>query len=520
MFVQMEKLFVEMPERNVVSWTTMISGYSKGEMGWKALGLFVLMGRDGVRPNMYTYSSVLGACDGFRILRQLHCGLVKYGLESDVFVRSALIDVYAKWGEVSDALGVFDEMRTGDSIVWSSIIGAFAQNNDGDEALNLFKRMKRAGFVAHRATLTSTLRACTGLGLLELGRQVHVHVFKYNKDLILSNALLDMYCKCGGLEDANTIFSRMEEKDVISWSTMILGLAQNGFSREALNLFEKMKLSGVRPNHISILGVLFSCSHAGLLEDGWYYFRSMRELFGIAPHREHYACMIDLLGRAGKLDDAFKLIHELESGPDSVTWRALLGACRIHRNADIAIYAAKEILKLEPDDVGTHILLSNVYANTQRWNEVMHLREAMRDRGIKKEPGCSWIEISKKIHAFTFRDESHPQIENIHRQLKLLITRLRATGYAPDTNFILQDVEGEQKEESLQYHSEKLAITFGLISLPKQGTIRIRKNIRICGDCHLFAKLVANLEGRIIVIRDPIRYHHFRDGECSCGDYW
>ncbi|GAB2212819.1 hypothetical protein Droror1_Dr00020814 [Drosera rotundifolia] len=177
----------------------------------------------------------------------------------------------------------------------------------------------------------------------------------------------------------------MEKKDVISWSTMILGLAQNGFSREALKLFEKMKLSGVRPNHISILGVLFSCSHAGLLEDGWYYFRSMRELFGIAPHREHYGCTIDLLSRAGKLDDAFKLIHELESGPDSVIWRALLGACRIHRNADITIYAAKEILKLEPDDVGTHILLSNVYANTQRWNEVMHLREAVRDRGIKTE---------------------------------------------------------------------------------------------------------------------------------------
>ncbi|GAB2260839.1 hypothetical protein Droror1_Dr00011694 [Drosera rotundifolia] len=168
MLGDVEKLFVEMPERNVVSWTTMISGYSKGEMGWKALGLFVL------------------------------------------------IDVYAKWCEVSDALGVFDEMRTGDSIVWSLIIGTFAQNNDDDEALNLFKRMKRAGFVAHQVTLTSTLRACTGLGLLELGRQVHVHVFKYNKDLILNNALLDMYCKCGGLEDANTIFSRMEEKDVIS----------------------------------------------------------------------------------------------------------------------------------------------------------------------------------------------------------------------------------------------------------------------------------------------------------------
>lgn len=514
------KLFEEMPERNVISWTTMISGLTNAKLNDKALEFLILMLREGVRPNMYTYSTVLRASHGLPNLKQLHCSIIKSGLDSDVFVRSALIDIYSKWGELQNALLVFNEMVTGDSVVWNSIIGGFAQNTDGDEALNLFKRMKMAGFLADQATLTSVLRACTGLALLELGRQVHVHIVKFDQDLILNNALLDMYCKCGSLEDANSVFSRMAVRDVISWSTMIAGLAQNGYSREALKLFESMKVSGPRPNYITILGVLFACSHAGLVEDGWYYFRSMKELFGIDPVREHYGCVIDLLGRAGKLHEAFQLIHEMECEPDAVTWRTLLGACRVHRNVDLAIYAAKEVIKLDPEDAGTYILLSNIYANSQRWEDAAEVRKAMGIKGVKKEPGCSWIEVDKQIHAFILGDNSHPQIDEISGQLNRLIQKLVGVGYNPDTNFVLHDLEGEQKEDSLRYHSEKLAIVFGMMSLSRGKTIRIRKNLRICGDCHDFAKLVTKLEHRIIAIRDPIRYHHFCDGVCSCGDYW
>ncbi|KAL9238329.1 hypothetical protein vseg_012764 [Gypsophila vaccaria] len=518
-----QKVFDEIPERNVVTWSTMISGYANAGFGGKALEYLVLMVRDRVVPNMFTYSSVLRACDGLTTLKEVHCGIFKYGLESDVFVRSALIDAYAKWGELGSALAVFQEFVTGDMVVWNSIIGAFAQNSDGDEALRLFKGMKRGGFRAEQATLTSTLRAVSGLSLLELGRQVHVHVLKYDKDLILNNALLDMYCKCGSLDDARLAFSRMVDRDVVSWSTMIAGLAQNGFSKDALALFEKMKASGPTPNYITMVGVLFACSHAGLLDQGWSYFRSMKQVFGIEPGREHYGCMIDLLGRAGKIDNAVELLHEMTSNkcePDVVTWRTLLGACRIHKNSDIAIYAAKQILKLEPDDVGTYVLLSNIYENSQRWEESMALRNAMKEKGIKKEPGCSWIEVDKKIHAFVFRDVSHPRINDIIGELNRLILRLRGSGYVPNTDFILQDLETEQKEDSLQYHSEKLAIVFGLMSLPKESVIRVQKNLRICGDCHLFAKLVAKLENRVIVIRDQVRYHHFQNGVCSCGDYW
>ncbi|XP_029126260.1 pentatricopeptide repeat-containing protein At2g03880, mitochondrial isoform X2 [Cajanus cajan] len=513
-------LFDRMPERNVVSWTTMISAYSNARLSDRAMRLLVFMFRDGVMPNMFTFSSVLRSCERLSVLKQLHSWIVKVGLESDVFVRSALIDVYSKLGELLEALNVFREMVTGDSVVWNSIIAAFAQHSDGDEALHLYKRMRREGFPADQSTLTSVLRACTSLSLLELGRQAHVHVLKFDQDLILNNALLDMYCKCGSLEDAKFIFGRMAKKDVISWSTMIAGLAQNGFSMEAINLFESMKVQGPKPNHITVLGVLFACSHAGLVNEGWNYFRSMKNLYGADPGREHYGCMLDLLGRAGKLDDMVKLIHEMNCEPDVVTWRTLLDACRARQNVDLATYAAKEILKLDPRDTGAYVLLSNIYAISKRWNDVAKVRRAMKTRGIRKEPGCSWIEVNKQIHAFILGDKSHPQIDEINRQLNQFICRLTGAGYVPDTNFVLQDLEGEQREDSLRYHSEKLAIVFGIMNSPKEKTIRIWKNLKICGDCHIFAKLIAKLEQRHIVIRDPIRYHHFRDGVCSCGDYW
>ncbi|GAA0149495.1 hypothetical protein LIER_08649 [Lithospermum erythrorhizon] len=521
MLDEAEMLFDQMSERNVVSWTTLIAAYSsKLNRRRNALELLVLMLRDGVMPNMFTYSSVLRACCCLCELTEIHASLFKVGLESDVFVRSAIIDAYSKWGELDSAIRVFNEMVTRDFIVWNSVIGGFAQNSDGEVALQLYRRMKRAGFQADQSTLTSVLRACTSLALLEVGSQVHVHVLKYNHDLILNNALLDMYCKCGSLDDANQTFTRMADKDVISWSTMIIGFAQNGFSRKALELFEAMKVSRVKPNYITMLGVLFACSHAGLVEDGQNYFHSMKKLYGIDPGREHYGCMVDLLGRAGRLDDAVRLINEMECEADAVTWRTLLGACRVHRNTDLAVYAAKQVLNLDPDDSGTFILLSNIYANSQQWDDVTKVRKSMRDLGVNKEPGCSWIEVDKQIHTFIMRDNSHPQIEEITRELKVMIQKLKGIGYVPDTNFILQDLEGEQKEDLLLYHSEKLAIAFGLMKLPHRKPIRVRKNLRICGDCHVFAKLLAKMERRSIVIRDPIRYHHFQDGLCSCGDYW
>ncbi|KAK3123839.1 hypothetical protein QOZ80_8AG0636810 [Eleusine coracana subsp. coracana] len=515
------RLFDEIPEKNVVSWTTVVAALANTE-GRKeeALRFLVSMRRDGVAPNAYTFSSVLGACDTPRLVATTHASIVKVGLDSDVFVRSSLIDAYMKHGDLDGGFYVFGEMVTGDLVVWNSIIAGFAQSGDGVGALELFKRMKDAGFSSNQGTLTSVLRACTGMVMLEVGRQVHAHVLKYDKDLILQNALLDMYCKCGSLQDADALFCRMPQRDVISWSTMISGLAQNGRSAEALRVFDLMKSEDVAPNHITMIGVLFACSHAGLVEDGQYYFKSMEKLFGIKPEREHYNCMVDLLGRAGKLDEAVEIIHGMNFEPDSTIWRTLLGACRMHKNANLAVYAAKEILKLEPEDQGARILLSNIYADLRQWTDAEKTWKAMRDQGVQKEPGRSWIELEKQAHVFIAGDLSHACSDSIVEELNRLIGRINALGYVPQTEFVLQDLGNEQKEDLLKYHSEKLAIAFAMMHTMEGKPIRIMKNLRICGDCHAFMKLVSKSEGKVIIIRDPVRFHHFQDGVCSCGDYW
>ncbi|WVZ92211.1 hypothetical protein U9M48_038294 [Paspalum notatum var. saurae] len=515
------RLFDGMPEKNVVSWTTVVAALANAD-GRKeeALRFLVAMRRDGVPPNAYTFSCVLGACSTPGVLAAMHAGIVKVGLDSDVFVRSSLIDGYMKLGDLDGGRCVFDEMVTGDLVVWNSIIAGFAQSGDGVEAIELFMRMKDAGFSANQGTLTSVLRACTGMVMLEVGRQVHAHVLKYDKDLILHNALLDMYCKCGSLEDADALFHRMPQRDVISWSTMISGLAQNGRSTEALRVFNLMKSEGVAPNRITMVGVLFACSHAGLVEDGWHYFRSMKKLFGIQPEREHHNCMVDLLGRAGKLEEAVKFIRDMDLDPDCVIWRTLLGGCRMHKNSNLAAYAAREILKLKPDDQGARILLSNTYADLRQWTDAEKSWKAMRDRGIKKEPGRSWIELKKQVHVFIAGDLSHPCSGAIVEELNRLIGRISGLGYVPQTEFVLQDLAVEQKEDLLKYHSEKLAIAFGTMLAMEGKPIRIMKNLRICGDCHAFAKLVSKSEGKTVIIRDPVRFHHFQDGVCSCADYW
>ncbi|KAK1606337.1 hypothetical protein QYE76_030010 [Lolium multiflorum] len=514
-------LFGTMPERNVVSWTTIISALaSAGGRKQEALRFLVHMHRDGVAPNSYTYSSVLGACGTPRVLAAVHASILKVGLDSDVFVRSSLIDAYMKLGDLHSGRSVFDEMATRDLVVWNSIIAGFVQSGDGVGAIELFTRMKGSGFSANQGTLTSVLRACTGMVMLEVGMQVHAHVLKYDRDLILHNALLDMYCKCGSLQDADALFTRMPHRDVISWSTMVSGLAQNGRSTEALKVFDLMQSEGPTPNRITMVGVLFACSHAGLVEDGWRYFRSMEKLFGIQPEREHFNCMVDLLGRAGKLDEAVKFISEMNFAPDLVIWRTLLGACRMHKNANLAAYAATEILKLEPEDQGARILLSNTYADLRQWSDAEKSWKAMRNQGAKKEPGRSWIELGKQVHVFIAGEFSHPCSAGIVQELNRLVRRVTDLGYIPQIEFVMQDLESEQKEDLLKYHSEKLAVAFGTMNSMEGKPVRIMKNLRICGDCHSFVKLVSKSEGKVIIIRDPVRFHHFQDGVCSCGDYW
>lgn len=312
----------------------------------------------------------------------------------------------------------------------------------------------------------------------------------------------------------------MEERDIFTWNSFITGCAQHGLGREAIKMYKHMESAGVLPNEVTFVGLLNACSHAGLVDEGWQFFKSMSRDYGLTPLLEHYACMVDLLGRTGNVQGAEQFIYDMPIEPDAVIWSALLGACKIHKNAEIGRRAAEKLFAIEPSNSGNYVMLSNIYSSLGMWVEVAEVRRIMKQHGVTKEPGCSWMQIRNKVYSFVTGDKQHEQIEEIESTLQDLYTSLRTTGYVPDTEFVLHDIDEEQKESSLLYHSEKLAVAYALLVTPQGMPIQIMKNLRICGDCHTFIKFVSHVTKRDIDIRDGNRFHHFRNGSCSCGDFW
>lgn len=280
-----------------------------------------------------------------------------------------------------------------------------------------------------------------------------------------------------------------------------------------------MENVGLKPNFITFLCVLYACSHAGLVERGQYYFELMKD-YGIEPGSQHYATMVDLLGRAGKLQDAVQVVREMPMEPTEYVWGALLTGCRIHGNTKLASYVADRVSELGTVSSGLHVLLSNAYAAAGRWEEAAKARKMLRDQGIKKETGLSWVEEGNRVHTFAAGDRSHAKTVEIYKKLEELGEELKKAGYVADTSFVLKEVDGDEKNQTIRYHSERLAITFGLITFPKERPIRVMKNLRVCGDCHTAIKFISKCTGRVIILRDNNRFHRFEDGKCTCGDYW
>eukprot|EP01018_Ginkgo_biloba_P036141 Gb_02911 [translate_table: standard] len=509
------QVFDKIPKRNVVSWTAMIAGYTQSGHGEEALKLFYQMRDNGVMPNHFTFASVVKACASLGALekgKQVHYYIIESGFESDVVVRSALVYMYAKCGSIEDARHVFDKMseRTvvswntmiagyaqngnleearklfgqvpkADVVSWTAIIAGYAQNGQGDEALKLFRQMQTRNLKPDRFILATVLSVCANLAALAQGRQFHAYIIEsgFELDVVVGSALVDMYAKSGSIEGAHVVFDKMFYRNVVSWNAIITGCAQHGQGKEALQLFERMLQVGIRPNEISFIGVLSACGHAGLVDEGRRYFNSMRRDHGVIPEVEHYTCMVDLLGRAGCLDEAENFIDGMVAEPDATIWGALLGACRIHGHVDLAKRAAECLLDLKVHVAGIYVLLSNIYAAAGRWDDSANVRKLMKDRGVKKQPGCSWIEVKNRMHTFVAGDESHPQQKEIYELLEKLSRQMKQTGYVPDKNFVLHDMEEEQKELSLCHHSEKLAIAFGLINTNPRTTIRVVKNLRM-----------------------------------------
>lgn len=446
--------------------------------------------------------------------------------ERDASSWNALINGYMKAGDVGDARRLFDKMEGKNVVSWTAMVSGYTQNGLGERALELFDEMVKgeSPVKPNWVTVMSVLPACAHSAALDHGRKIHdyARTSGIDRKVKVQIALAAMYGKCGSLVDARGCFDKLnvEDKSLVAWNSMITAHASHGDGAECVSAFEEMIGMGVHPDGVTFTGLLSGCSHSGLTEIGLRYFERMKTVYSTEPTLEHYACIVDLLGRAGRLKEAIELIHQMPMEAGASVWGAILAASRKSKNLEIAELAARRLFVLEPENSGNYVMLSNMYAEAGKWKEVDELREALKKRGMKKNPGCSWTEIDGMSHLFLGGDTSNPMSREIYGLLEALPEKIKAAGYTPDTSFALHDISEEEKEQSLTSHSEKLAIAFGLLNTAPGVTLRVTKNLRICGDCHTAIKFISKIYEREIVVRDVNRFHHFSDGSCSCGDYW
>ena len=518
------QVFETMGERSVVSWTSMIAGYAREGLSDMSVRLFHEMEKEGISPDIFTITTILHACACTGLLengKDVHNYIKENKMQSDLFVSNALMDMYAKCGSMGDAHSVFSEMQVKDIVSWNTMIGGYSKNSLPNEALNLFVEMQYNS-KPNSITMACILPACASLAALERGQEIHGHILRngFSLDRHVANALVDMYLKCGALGLARLLFDMIPEKDLVSWTVMIAGYGMHGYGSEAIAAFNEMRNSGIEPDAVSFISILYACSHSGLLDEGWGFFNMMRNNCCIEPKSEHYACIVDLLARAGNLSKAYKFIKMMPIEPDATIWGALLCGCRIYHDVKLAEKVAEHVFELEPENTGYYVLLANIYAEAEKWEEVKKLRERIGRRGLRKNPGCSWIEIKGKVHIFVTGDSSHPLANKIELLLKKTRTRMKEEGHFPKMRYALIKADDTEKEMALCGHSEKIAMAFGILSLPPGKTVRVTKNLRVCGDCHEMAKFMSKMVKRDIILRDSNRFHHFKDGSCSCRGHW
>ncbi|KAK6135197.1 hypothetical protein DH2020_031042 [Rehmannia glutinosa] len=521
------KAFDRMSNHNVMSWTAIITGYvQNGGRDNEAIELYCRMISEGrVKPNHFTFAALLKACGNLfnpRLGEQIYGHAVKFGLSPVNCVGNSLISMYTKSDRMEDARKAFEFLFEKNLVSYNTLVDGYARNSDSDEAFELFNQIENSNIGVDAFTFASLLSGAASIGAVGKGEQIHARLLKagFESNISICNALISMYTRCGNIEAGFQVFNEMEGRNVISWTSIITGFAKHGFAEKALELFNQMLDSSIKPNEVTYIAVLSACSHAGLIDEGWRHFDSMFKEHRIRPRMEHYACMVDILGRSGFLNKAIKFINSMPYTADALVWRTLLSACRIHNNTEIGKHAAEMILKQDPNDPAAHVLLSNLYASTGQWENAAKIRKDMKERSLVKEAGCSWIEIANKVHKFYVGDTKHPEAKEIYEELDELAMKIKEMGYVPDTNFVLHEVEEERKEQYLFQHSEKIALAYGLISTAKPKPIRIFKNLRVCGDCHTAMKYASVATGREIVVRDSNRFHHIKEGMCSCKDYW
>uniref|UniRef100_A0A1D1XEG9 Pentatricopeptide repeat-containing protein At1g20230 n=1 Tax=Anthurium amnicola TaxID=1678845 RepID=A0A1D1XEG9_9ARAE len=542
------KLFSEMEQMdlkpNIVSINALIAGFQQYGLSREALELLrviqypkdihtvksftcedfsVGMLNDSIRPNAVTITSVLSACTDLKAQpqgMQIHGYVLRNSLESNIFVSTALVDMYAKCENMDYAVRVFGRIREKNTVTWNTLMAGYNSNVEPENALKLFPEMLYEGYIPSSITLLILLLACGSTAALSLGRELHGYIVKSIFDdppLTVENTLVGMYTKCGSIQEARLVFDCTVPKDLVLWNTMISAYSMHGLTKDTICLFEQMEQSGLKPDHITFTSLLSACRQEGFVEEGWRYFNSMEDIYGIKPSLEHFTCMVSIMGGVGLLEEALDFIGRMPFEPDAYVWAALLRACRVHSNYEVGQKVARILFELEPRNISNYIILSNIYATAGMWDAAMDVRISIRTRGLKPVTTCSWIYIQNKIHTFKSGESSHPELDKILEEWDRLAIEMDKRGYDPQDVVFLDE---EDADDFSCFHPEKLAICFGIISLPGCFPIRISKNVRMCIDCHTSAKFIALINDREVFVRDGCFYHHFRDGICSCGDKW
>ncbi|XP_024522709.1 putative pentatricopeptide repeat-containing protein At3g13770, mitochondrial [Selaginella moellendorffii] len=536
------EVFNGMKRRDAVVWNALMLGFALNGASDEALELFTLMQSQGCDPDAQTFAAALKACSSFlsedgkaddertkRALEKaslIHSQAAKFGFDTDIFVASMLVDLYARCGSMREARQVFERIprKKHNVVSWTTLIAGYAQNDEPEDALELFQRMLVEGFAPNAQTFLAALKACGSLAALAIGKAIHSTISRYGAEGVasVSNTLVLLYGKCGSITGAEQVFYSTTAKDVVTWNALMASYGHLGDTAALFRLSQQMLEEGLKPDGITFNFILTACSHAGLVDKGKHYFQAMSSSeYGVTPDLEHYHCMVDLLGRGNKLDEAVEMAKTMPFKPSVITWTTILAASRKWKNVAAGKLAFDELLSLNEKQAASYVLMANIYAAAGMWEEKAKVHAMRKDAKAWKKPGQSWWTDERGIiHKFVAGDRTHAQRDEIGEKLKLLEAAIKDQGYVADVGAVAWDIPDEDKEESLCGHSERLAIACALVNSPAGTTIRIGKNLRVCEDCHKATGFISKVEKRVIVCRDASRFHVFEDGKCSCGDFW